>query len=62
MIAWVRLGKSFRKLPDDICVTVQALNETDDYSVDVYETTSEYQRYTELYYSSPLQNSFMINF
>ncbi|GIR33854.1 MAG: hypothetical protein CM15mP47_0800 [Methanobacteriota archaeon] len=53
-------SKSFRKLPDDVCVTVQALNETDDdYSVDVYlMTTSEYQRYTELYYSSHSQNSF----
>jgi hypothetical protein len=43
-----------------ICVTVQALNETnDDYSVDVYlMTTSEYQRYTELYYSSHSDESF----
>ena len=42
------------------CVTVQALNQTnDDYSVDVYlMTTSEYQRYTELYYSSHSENSF----
>ena len=37
-----------------ICVTLQSLNESDsDYGVDVYlMTTSEYQRYTELYYSS----------
>ena len=43
-----------------ICITVQALNETnDDYSVDVYlMTTSEYQRYTELYYSSHSEQSF----
>ena len=43
-----------------ICITVQALNETnDDYSVDVYlMTTSEYQRYTELYYSSHSEESF----
>ncbi len=43
-----------------VCVTVQALNATsDDYSVDVYLlTTSEYQRYTELYYSSHSSNSF----
>ena len=43
-----------------ICITVQALNETnDDYSVDVYlMTTSEFQRYTELYYSSHSEQSF----
>ena len=43
-----------------ICITVQALNETnDDYSVDVYlMTTSEYQRYTELYYSAHSEQSF----
>ena len=43
-----------------ICVTVQALNETnDDFSVDVYlMTSSEYERYTELYYSSHSENSF----
>ncbi len=43
-----------------ICITVQALNETnDDYSVDVYlMTTSEYQRYTELYYSYHSEQSF----
>ena len=43
-----------------ICVTVQALNETsNDYSVDVYlMTTSEFQRYTELYYSSHSSNNF----
>ena len=43
-----------------VCVTVQALNETnDDFSVDVYlMTSSEYERYTELYYSSHSENSF----
>ena len=43
-----------------VCITVQALNETnDDYSVDVYlMTTSEYQKYTELYYSSHSEQSF----
>ena len=53
----VNLSENYRTT---ICVTVQALNETDDdYSVDVYlMTTSEYQRYTELYYSSHSQNSF----
>ena len=53
----VNLSENYRTT---VCVTVQALNETDDdYSVDVYlMTTSEYQRYTELYYSSHSQNSF----
>lgn len=53
----VNLSENYRTT---ICITVQALNETDDdYSVDVYlMTTSEYQRYTELYYSSHSQNSF----
>ena len=43
-----------------ICISVQSLNETnDDYSVDVYLlTTSEYQRYTELYYSAHSEQSF----
>ncbi|MDC3070269.1 hypothetical protein OA314_00860 [bacterium] len=53
----VNLSEDYRTT---ICITVQALNETDDdYSIDVYlMTTSEYQRYTELYYSSHSQNSF----
>ena len=53
----VNLSENYRTT---VCITVQALNETDDdYSVDVYlMTTSEYQRYTELYYSSHSQNSF----
>ncbi len=43
-----------------VCISVQSLNQTDDdYSVDVYLlTTSEYNRYTELYYSSHTEDSF----
>tara|TARA_Y100000768_G_scaffold248533_1_gene188642 strand:- start:2883 stop:3941 length:1059 start_codon:yes stop_codon:yes gene_type:complete len=43
-----------------VCISLQSLNETDnDYSADVYlMTTSEYERYTELYYSYHSQNSF----
>ena len=43
-----------------ICISLQSLNETDnDYSADVYlMTTSEYERYTELYYSYHSENSF----